>query len=64
MLVNFRVDTIPKLMEKIPTFEADLKNVNTFAEIYDFTFMWSRESPEKKTLGPSFLFFFCTPPLL
>jgi len=49
-LVALKCDSLAKLKEKLPQFHLELKDPNKFKEIYEFVFLWSRESTEKKTL--------------
>jgi len=48
--VTLKCDTIVKLKERLTSFPAELKDATKFKEIYEFVFLWSRESTEKKTL--------------
>eukprot|EP00339_Tiarina_fusa_P005682 CAMPEP_0117042870 /NCGR_PEP_ID=MMETSP0472-20121206/29825_1 /TAXON_ID=693140 ORGANISM="Tiarina fusus, Strain LIS" /NCGR_SAMPLE_ID=MMETSP0472 /ASSEMBLY_ACC=CAM_ASM_000603 /LENGTH=279 /DNA_ID=CAMNT_0004754221 /DNA_START=22 /DNA_END=861 /DNA_ORIENTATION=- len=47
---SLKCDSISKIMAALSQFPEELKDAQKFKEIYEFAFLWSRESTDKKVL--------------
>ena len=56
-LLPSRCDSLVKLKQKLPELRKEIDDPPKFKAIYEFAFMWSRESSEKKVLGERHLSF-------
>jgi len=45
-----KVDSIEKLKNRLPSLREDLNDTNKFQDIYEFTYFWSRETPDKRCI--------------
>lgn len=46
------MDSLEKVTAKLPVWREELKDVKKLKDIYDFSFDFYKDSPDKKTIGP------------